>query len=138
MKGFRSNRTYFIWNLLYHISGITIFMVTFSGDTGWNNFRPYFQKLRLEYYFLCLFYFASPYSGPEKQDKKSKRDMKSNMPPLYCCYKNIFMVQKLNNNSLFQRKNPRLCNMKIPFNPLYLVDHPIPSHPRYPQLKSMV
>ena len=91
----------------------SIFLVEFSGNIGRNSFltsiasqkifRPYFQKSRLEYYFLCLFYFSSPYSGhlrsdfvvllllltarcrrtrkadqkcPEKQDKKSKRDMK--------------------------------------------------------------
>ena len=92
----------------------SIFLVEFSGNIGRNGFltsiasqkifRPYFQKSRLEYYFLCLFYFSSPYSGhlrsdfvvllllltarcrrtrkadqkcPEKQDKKSKRDMKN-------------------------------------------------------------
>ena len=97
-------------------SGNSIFLVEFSGNTGRNSFltsiasqkifRPYFQKWRLEYYFLCLFYFSSPYSGhfrsnfvvllllltarsrrtrkadqkcPEKQDKKSKRDMKINI-----------------------------------------------------------
>ena len=91
----------------------SIFLVEFSGNIGRNGFltsiasqkifRPYFQKSRLEYYFLCLFYFSSPYSGhlrsvfvvflllltarsrrtgkadqkcPEKQDKKCKRDMK--------------------------------------------------------------
>ena len=92
----------------------SIFLVEFSGNIGRNGFltsiasqkifRLYFQKSRLEYYFLCLFYFSSPYSGhlrsdfvvllllltarsrrtrkadqkcPEKQDKKSKRDMKN-------------------------------------------------------------
>ena len=91
----------------------SIVLVEFSGNIGRNgfltsiasqkNFRLYFQKSRLEYYFLCLFYFSSPFSGhlrshfvvllllltarsrrtrkadqkcPEKQDKKSKRDMK--------------------------------------------------------------
>ena len=91
----------------------SIFLVEFSGNIGRNSFltskasqkifRPYFQKSRLEYYFLCLFYFSSPFSGhlrsdfvvllflmtarsrrtrkadqkcPGKQDKKSKRDMK--------------------------------------------------------------
>ena len=91
----------------------SIFLVEFSGNIGRNGFltgiasqkifRPHFQKSRLEYYFLCLFYFLSPFSGhfrsdfvvllllltarsrrtrkadqkcPEKQDKKSKRDMK--------------------------------------------------------------
>ena len=95
----------FLWN--------SIFLVEFSGNVGRNSFltstvsqkifRPYFQKSRLEYYFLCLFYFSSPYSGhfksnfvvllllltarsrrtikadqkcPEKQAKKSKWDMK--------------------------------------------------------------
>ena len=94
----------------------SIFLVEFSGNIGRNGFltsiasqkifRPYFQKSRLEYYFLCLFYFSSPYSGhlrsdfvvllllltarcrrtrkadqkcPEKQDKKSKRDMKKTL-----------------------------------------------------------
>ena len=99
----------------YHqFSRNSIFLVEFSGNIGRNGFltsiasqkifRPYFQKSRLEYYFLCLFYFSSPYSGhlrsdfvvllllftarsrrtrkadqkcPEKQDKKSKRDMKN-------------------------------------------------------------
>ena len=92
----------------------SIFLVEFSVNIGRNGFltsiaskkifRPYFQKSKLEYYFLCLFYFSSPYSGhlrsdfvvllllltarsrrtrkadqkcPEKQDKKSKRDMKN-------------------------------------------------------------
>ena len=92
----------------------SIFLVEFSGNVGRNIFltsitsqkifQPYFQKSRLECYFLCLFYFSSPYSGhlrsdfvvlmllltdrsrrtrkadqkcPEKQDKKSKRDMKN-------------------------------------------------------------
>ena len=91
----------------------SIFLVEFSGNIGRNGFltsiasqkifRPYFQKSKLECYFLCLFYFSSPYSGhlrsdfvillllftvrsrrtrkaiqkcPEKQDKESKRDMK--------------------------------------------------------------
>ena len=98
----------------------SIFLVEFSGNIGRNGFltsiasqkifRPYFQKSRLEYYFLCLFYFSSPYSGhlrsdfvvllllltarcrrtrkadqkcPEKQDKKSKRDMKSSLDTHY-------------------------------------------------------
>ena len=97
----------------------SIFLVEFSGNIGRNGFltsiasqkifRPYFQKSRLEYYFLCLFYFSSPYSGhlrsdfvvllllltarcrrtrkadqkcPEKQDKKSKRDMKNHLSDL--------------------------------------------------------
>ena len=97
---------------------INIFLVDFFGNVGRNIFltstasqkifRPYFQKSRLEYYFLCLFYFSSPYSDseylrfdfvvllllltarsrrtrkadqkcPEKQDKKSKRDMKMSL-----------------------------------------------------------
>ena len=102
------NHKFHIWN--------SIFLVEFSGNIGRNGFltsiasqkifRPYFQKSRLEYYFLCLFYFLSPFSGhfmsdfvvllllltarsrmtrkadqkcPEKQDKKSKRDMKTKM-----------------------------------------------------------
>ena len=101
-------------SIAHRFSGISIFLVEFSGNIGRNGFltsiasqkifRPYFQKSRLEYYFLCLFYFSSPYSGhlrsdfvvllllltarcrrtrkadqkcPEKQDKKSKRDMKN-------------------------------------------------------------
>ena len=82
----------------------SIFQVEFSGNIGRNSFRPNFQKSRLEYYFLCLFYFWSPLSGhlwsnfvvllllltarrrttrkvdhkyPEKQVKKSKRYMKN-------------------------------------------------------------
>ena len=99
---------------VFEVGGNSIFLVEFSGNIGRNSFltsnasqkifRPYFQKSRLEYYFLCLFYFSSPYSGhlrsdfvvllllltarsrrtrkadqkcPEKQDKKSKRDMKN-------------------------------------------------------------
>ena len=109
------------WPKWYKKSLNSIFLVEFSGNIGRNGFltsiasqkifRPYFQKSRLEYYFLCLFYFSSPYSGhlrsdfvvllllltarcrrtrkadqkcPEKQDKKSKRDMKiilSNQKP---------------------------------------------------------
>ena len=102
---------------LGHGGPCSIFLVEFPGNIGRNSFltsianqkifRPYFQKLRLEYYFLCLFYFSSPYSGhlrsdfvvllllltarsrrtrkadqkcPEKQDKKSKRDMKMSFP----------------------------------------------------------
>ena len=85
-----------------------IFLVNFSGIVGQNIFLTrtasqeifwsYFQKSRQEYYFLCLFYFLSPSSGhlrsdfvvllllltvgvggPEKRDKKSKRDMKRNI-----------------------------------------------------------
>ena len=83
----------------------SIFLVEFSGNIGRNGFltsiasqkifRPYFQKSRLEYYFLCLFYFSSPYSGHLGSDfvvllllftarsrrtrnvQKSKRDMKN-------------------------------------------------------------
>lgn len=108
-------------NRQFHTKKISnsIFLVEFSGNIGRNGFltsiasqkifRPYFQKSRLEYYFLCLFYFSSPYSGhlrsdfvvllllltarcrrtrkadqkcPEKQDKKSKRDMKN----IFHCY----------------------------------------------------
>ena len=57
---------------------ISIFLVEFSGNIGRNGFltsiasqkifRPYFQKSRLEYYFLCLFYFSSPYSGHLRSD----------------------------------------------------------------------
>ena len=94
----------------------SLFLVEISGNTGRNAFltsiasqkifRSYFQKSRLECYFLCLFYFLSPYSGhlrsdfvvllllltarsrrtwkadqkcPEKKDKKSKIDMKNNI-----------------------------------------------------------
>ena len=101
------------------LTEISLFLVEISGNTGRNAFltsiasqkifRPYFQKSRLEYYFLCLFYFSSPYSGhfrsnfvvllllltarsrrtrkadqkcPEKQDKKSKRNMKTYLPTL--------------------------------------------------------
>merc|ERR1712020_603837 len=102
---------------VFKFTSNSIFLVEFSGNVGRNSFltstasqkifRPYFQKSRLEYYFLCLFYFSSPYSGhlrsdfvvllllltargrrtrkadqkcPEKQDKKSKRDMKNSFP----------------------------------------------------------
>ena len=102
-----------ITSSIQSVSSYSIFLVDFSGNVGRNIFltssasqkifRPYYQKSRLEYYFLRLFYFSSPYSGyfwsnfvvllflltprsrrtrkadqkcPEKQDKKSKRDMK--------------------------------------------------------------
>ena len=93
----------------FKLSRNRLFLVEISGNKGRNAFltsiasqkifRPYFQKSRPECYFLCLFYFLSPYSGhlrsdfvvlllllparswsqdqkcPEKQDKKSKREM---------------------------------------------------------------
>jgi len=62
----------FLEEKCYRISN-SIFLVEFSGNIGRNGFltsiasqkifRPYFQKSRLEYYFLCLFYFSSPFSG---------------------------------------------------------------------------
>ena len=126
----------------------SLFLVEISGNTGRNAFltsiasqkifRPYFQKSRLEYYFLCLFYFSSPYSGhlrsdfvvllllltarcrrtrkadqkcPEKQDKKSKRDMKK-------MFTVVFTQQ--NHSNLQMASENRLRNIIFDF---YSINH---------------